>query len=84
VIPVTAFRGRLRHLRHWDSRSIGTYLFSNPSLHRSEIEIAHGHLQQFGLNAPEEYDTPLWGRRSSFCLYNKQLLVSEFFLPDLK
>ncbi len=85
LLPATSLVGPLRHLRKQDTSPLGAYLFRQPQLARSPMEVAllapgdlpaqiSQHLQAAGQN--------LWGRRSIFHLYGKPLLVSEVFLPD--
>lgn len=82
VLPITSLCGPLRHLRKQNNRPLGAFLFSQPHLERSEIQIAR-------IGNPQSYvpiflarGQELWGRRSVFFLESKPLLVSEVFLPD--
>lgn len=82
VLPLTSLTGRLSQLRKFDNRPLGDYLFRDPGLRRSAMEIARVHrsntLLPSGLN---QLNAPLWGRRSVFYVDHKPLLISEFFLP---
>jgi chorismate lyase len=69
LIPTSSLRGSLRQLSKLQSRPLGAFLFRHPSLVRDKLEIA-----RVGDG---------WGRRSVFYLYDKPLLVAEFFLPAL-
>lgn len=80
LFPAASLTGRLKHLRHLDSRPLGGYLFSHMQLGRSALQLAH--LPPIGLIPDHLQGThSLWGRRSVFTLYGKKLLVSEIFLP---
>lgn len=81
VLPLSSLTGSLRHLRKQDTRPLGAFLFSQPRLARSPIEVAaisrdHNYVPTALID-----DKLLWGRRSVFYLVNKPLLVSEVFLP---
>jgi chorismate--pyruvate lyase len=88
VIPRTTLTGPERRLAHLRSKSLGATLFADPTMRRSEVQVARvtsrdrlhavvtGYLDQ----SPEI----IWGRRSVFTLRNKPLLVSELFLPVIE
>jgi chorismate lyase len=81
VLPLGSLTGRLRHLRKQGIRPLGAFLFSQPRLIRSPIELAL--IQPRHRYVPHELmlDESLFGRRSIFWLDGKPLLVSEVFLP---
>lgn len=66
IIPKDTLTGRNKCLLKLGERSLGSILFSDPTLQRSQPEpvYSEGH----------------WGRRSIFRLRGKPLLVSEYFL----
>ena len=84
VIPMTTLIGPLRRLSKLGNKPLGAILFSNKRIIRSHMEIT-------GLNP--EHPCYRWtqhagnelipGRRSIFSLYKKNVLVSEFFLPNI-
>lgn len=88
IIPRTTLTGPLRKLAHLQSRSLGATLFASPTMQRGEVEITkisttsktHQLISQRGAKLPES----LWGRRSVFRVYDKPLLVCEFFLPAME
>ena len=67
------------------TRPLGDVIFQDPSLSRTEIEVAEFSQQhtiqtltaEIGLSSQ-----PLWGRRSVFSLSNAHFLVAEVFLPE--
>lgn len=83
VIPMSSLRGAQRRLAHLGNRPLGAFLFADPALQRSPLEVARvcsgSRLLAAGIAVEEE----VWGRRSVFRLQGHPLLVSEFFLPAL-
>jgi chorismate--pyruvate lyase len=88
IIPRSTLSGPLRKLAHLKSQSLGAILFASPTMQRGEVEVSnissssktHRLIAQRGAKLPES----LWGRRSVFRVYDKPLLVCEFFLPAMK
>ena len=84
IIPVSSLRGALRGLALLGNRPLGAVLFSDKSMVRQPMEITSlqpGH-RCYAWTGCESLKT-IWGRRSVFTLKGRELLVSEFFLPDL-
>lgn len=81
VLPMRSLEGKSRYLRSLDSRPLGELLFSEPDIRRGPILLnclrrnPHCRLQQL---AGENQRA--WGRRSTFWLRDKPLLVAETFL----
>ncbi len=75
VIPVSTLSGAQRQLGGIGNRSLGSVLFSDPSMQREPLQIGQLCLTD---------GTRLWARRSVFRLAGKPLLVCEVFLPALK
>ncbi|MGI9293128.1 MAG: chorismate--pyruvate lyase family protein [Pseudomonadales bacterium] len=85
IMPADSLSGALRHLRRFGNRSLGSLLYADPDLHRSDFELACASATLF--HVPEAVyagDVAVWGRRSRFILKNKPLMVSEIFLPGFK
>jgi len=87
VIPHSTLRGKEKHLAHLQSKPLGAVLFADPTMRRSEVEVAeikHGQ-RLYHTATARLIDGPasIWGRRSVFYLHDKPLLVSEIFLPDI-
>jgi chorismate--pyruvate lyase len=86
VFPQKLFTGKTRHLlQQLDSRPLGKLLFSDPTMQRSEFELAL--LQPWQLEyqwASQHYTVyeALWARRSIFRLQQKPLLLTEVFFPE--
>ena len=85
IVPRKTLSGARRQLAHLGDRPLGAYLFADPSLQRSAVELAcicPG--QAMFAEATEGLQRrPLfiWGRRSVFRIGGKPLLVTEVFLP---
>jgi len=84
VIPLSSLRGALRGLVLLGNRPLGAVLFADKSMRRKALEItslekAHKCYSWTQYTGTER----IYGRRSVFSLKNRELLVSEFFLPGL-
>lgn len=82
LLPLSSLTGKLRHLRKQGSRPLGAFLFSQPNLARSPIQVAQINTAHAYVPATLIQGDTLWGRRSIFYLDAKPLLVSEVFLPE--
>lgn len=85
LIPLTSLTGEEEHLANLGSRSLGQVLFTHPGLTRKKIHIAsfnkHSSVGQLAHHLQLTFEQPLWGRRSTFMLGDKPLVVAEVFLP---
>lgn len=84
IIPLSSLRGALRGIVQLGNKSLGAVLFADKKMQRNPVEITrlkenHKCYAWTGFQGKE----PIWGRRSVFILKNQELLVSEFFLPNL-
>ncbi len=82
LLPLSSLTGRLRQLRKTSRKPLGAFLFKQPQLQRSAIEIARINPKHHYLPKQFHLNQPVWGRRSVFFVDQKPLLVSEVFLPD--
>ncbi len=84
IIPVSSLRGTLRGLVLLGNRPLGAVLFADNSMRRKPMEIT-SLKPSHRCYAWTQYqgNEIIWGRRSVFILKGQQLLVSEFFLPEL-
>lgn len=84
VIPLSSLRGALRGLALLGTRPLGAVLFSDNSMKRKPMEVTslmpHDKCYAWTRHSGKQR---IWGRRSVFEIRDKQLLVSEFFLPGL-
>lgn len=88
VIPASTLTGAEQRLKHLKGRALGSVLFKNPGVWRSDfdwvcLEAKHLAFKQLEHYVPLAADA-VWGRRSQFYLHDKPLLLEEFFLPDLE
>jgi chorismate--pyruvate lyase len=87
VVPLPSLRRGLRQLALLGSRPLGAVLFADPTMRRSEVEVARikqgKRLFRRAMATSATTAQEIWGRRSVFTLQNQPLLVSEFFLPPL-
>lgn len=84
VIPLTSLRGKLRGLTRLGNKPLGAVLFADHTMRRSEIEVTRITAQHACYATMQTGSSvAIWGRRSVFRLYNRPLLVSEFFLPAI-
>jgi len=87
VIPLATLTGAQRRLGHLGNRPLGALLFRDRSMRRGQLEVARIARGQrlFRLATRELNPLPpaIWGRRSSFYLRGKPLLVCEMFLPGV-
>lgn len=74
AIPLQTLTGAERRLMQLGSRSLGSYLFTQPSLKRSALKASPCPANELGLT---------WSRRSIFYLRQKPLMVSEAFTQKL-
>ncbi|MEN9464058.1 MAG: hypothetical protein RL217_239 [Pseudomonadota bacterium] len=74
AVPLQTLTGAERCLMQLGSRSLGSYLFTQPSLKRTELKASRCPANELGLT---------WSRRSIFYLHRKPLMVSEAFTQDL-
>ena len=70
LIPEFSLTGPLKRVLELNENPLGEFLFSHPDLIRSGIDIT-----------PITGDS--WGRRSLFYLFEKPIMVAEFFLPAI-
>ncbi len=87
VFPAATLTGSERRLAHLKSRSLGSVLFKNPRVLRSDFELAcikpgmewHEKIRQV-TNIDKKI---VWARRSQFFIKQKSLLLTEVFLPAI-
>lgn len=87
VIPLASLRRGLRPLALLGNRPLGAVLFADPTMRRSEVEVARIGKEKRLFHKAMAHTAPniteIWGRRSVFTLHGNPLLVSEFFLPPM-
>jgi chorismate--pyruvate lyase len=87
VIPGATLSGEERRLARLRARSLGAVLFSDPSMRRGETEIARlvpgSLLFALASRGLDVQSSEIWGRRATFRLSDKPLLVTEIFSPGI-
>lgn len=74
AVPLNSLTGANRRLQHLGNRSLGSYLFSQPSLKRSPLRVSRCADNALGLE---------WCRRSVFHVHQRPLMVTEAFSQTL-
>jgi chorismate--pyruvate lyase len=85
IIPVGTIKAANSNLSHLGNRPLGEIIFSYPKLERIAMDVA---LVKPATWTPSAIalagiDQALWGRRTVYAIAHKQMLVSEFFLPEI-
>lgn len=89
VLPMSATASHWPLFASLGNRSLGTTLFSDPLVHRGQLQYArlwrqHPLMKRIaaenGLSAEHQF---LWARRSVFRRKGSPLLVTEVFLPEI-
>jgi chorismate--pyruvate lyase len=87
VIPRPTLTGSGRQLTRLGTRPLGAFLFADPTLRRSRLELARIEPGQRvfaeATRALSVAPAVIWGRRSLFFLRGRALLVNEIFLPGI-
>ena len=74
ILPASSLENENRQLLFLKDRPLGAFLFAQPNLERSAIELTQ---------TTDKQGNNVWGRRSRFMLNHKPLAVCEYFLPDI-
>jgi chorismate--pyruvate lyase len=86
ILPLKSLTGEEQQLAHLGNQSLGQVLFSNKNLYRKSIEISSfsqsSAVSKLALQLELPPQSELWGRRSTFMLHDKPLMVAEVFLPN--
>ena len=84
VIPRRTLAGPNRRLRRLGSRPLGAFLFRDPTLQRRGVQVVRlENTRESGAVSTGKSGAVTWGRRSTFLLRGRPLLVAEYFLPAL-
>ena len=85
LLPLASLTGEEQQLAHLGNQSLGQVLFNQASLQRKSIQISSFGPESRVATLAHDLDMPLkgamWGRRSTFMLKDKPLMVAEVFLP---
>lgn len=85
IIPATTIKIAKSNLAHLGNRPLGEVIFSYPKLERIEMDVTLIKLPTWNQSAIDEVniEQPIWGRRTVYGIAQRQMLVSEFFLPEV-
>ncbi|TAN69330.1 MAG: chorismate lyase [Methylobacter sp.] len=85
IIPTKTIKAAKSNLAHLGSRPLGEVIFSYPKLERIEMDVTLIEPSTWTQPAIAEVniDQPIWGRRTVYAITQRQMLVSEFFLPGV-
>ena len=85
VLPQSTAIGPARRLLRATTRPLGYYLFADPSIKRGEFTYTRQPLQNLHTHFVEAADEiRVCGRRSTFYLQARPLLLAEYFLPAMR
>jgi chorismate--pyruvate lyase len=86
LLPLKSLTGEEQELAHLGNQSLGQVLFSKTDLIRKCIEISafssSSAVSKLAHQLKLPFQKELWGRRSTFMLQGKPLMVAEVFLPN--
>jgi chorismate lyase len=85
IIPAATVKTAKSNLSKLGNRPLGEIIFSYPKLERIAMDVTlidpstwtQPALAEAGINQS------IWGRRTVYAIAHKQMLVSEFFLPEV-
>lgn len=85
IIPAKTIKVAKSNLAHLGNRPLGEVIFSYPKLARIAMDITLVAPSGWSQTVLDEYgiNQPVWGRRTVYAIRHREMLVSEFFLPDV-
>jgi len=85
VIPRATLKGTQRILSRLGNRPLGEVIFSYPKLQRMEMDYSQLKPLCWTNDIVHRIDIkePVWGRRTIYRIKESEMLVNEFFLPEL-
>jgi len=84
IIPATTIK-IASSLARLGTRPLGEVIFSYPKLERIAMDVTLINPAYWTTSAltTADIEQPLWGRRTVYAIKHQQMLVSEFFLPEI-
>ncbi|WP_226960798.1 chorismate--pyruvate lyase family protein [Thalassotalea sp. LPB0316] len=86
LLPLTSLTGEQKALAELGEQPLGQVIFSSPKLKRKALQIAEfssdNQLKALNHQLGLPQQTSVWGRRSTFLIDDKPILVAEVFLPN--
>ena len=85
IIPAATVKAAKSNLSQLGSRPLGEIIFSYPKLERMAMDVTLINPATWKQSARAEatINQPIWGRRTVYAIAHKQMLISEFFLPEV-
>ncbi len=87
VLPLRSLQGEWHSLRKLGTKPLGRALFANPRIKRTPLEYkklgSHHALYKRACRILDHNPDHLWARRSIFSLQQKNIMVTEVFLPGI-
>lgn len=85
IIPAATIKIANRSLSKLGTRPLGEVIFSYPQLERVAMDVSLINPNEWTLTALDvtHIKQPIWGRRTVYAIKHRQMLVSEFFLPEI-
>jgi len=87
IFPRQTLTGAEKQFRQLKSQSLGSKLFTEPSMMRTPFEFAFisagSRWYEKAVQCLAQPIASLWGRRSIFFIKEKPLLLTEIYLPDM-
>ncbi|MDO9162884.1 MAG: chorismate lyase [Methylococcaceae bacterium] len=85
IIPEATVNIAKSNLSHLGNRPLGEIIFAYPKLQRLDLNLCVVSPDKWSQAAIDAggISSPVWGRRTVYAIAQRQMLVSEFFLPEL-
>lgn len=85
ILPAKTLKGTQRTLSRLGNRPLGEVIFSYPKLQRLEMDVALIDRKTWSptIRNKINLEQSIWSRRTIYAIKNRQMLVSEFFLPEI-
>ena len=85
IIPIKTLIGAQKNLSRLGTRPLGEVIFSYPDLQRLEMDCSCVKLACWTDSIKQQVGIvkPVWGRRTVYAIKGHELLVNEFFLPNV-
>ena len=85
ILPAATIKVANRSLSKLGSRPLGEVIFSYPQLERIAMDVSLINTSEWTPRALDmgHIKQPIWGRRTVYAIKHRQMLVSEFFLPEI-
>ncbi|MFI3189713.1 MAG: chorismate lyase [Methylococcales bacterium] len=85
ILPSATIKIANRSLSKLGTRPLGEVIFSYPHLERIAMDVSLINPNEWTTRAVDvgHIQQPIWGRRTVYAIKHRQMLVIEFFLPNI-